>query len=172
MTVVLGAKLTPVAAPGAKEETKPAEPAPANELAQGQFVRVRLTGESRLLSLAEVEVFASLGNAALHRNGRVTQSSVDYEGDAARATDGNPDGVYANNSVTHTKTEKDPWWQVAFESPQSISRIRIWNRYDCCGDRLEGAIVEVLDANEKAVWTAQIGGAANGSVHEFVKKAE
>jgi len=50
--------------------------------------------------------------------------------------DGNNDGNYGANSVSHTEGQPQPWWQVDLGSVQGVRNIRIWNRTDCCGERL------------------------------------
>ena len=180
--IVLGAKLvTPE--PEQKEEDKKEEDKdekkkdekkkddePAKEsLAKGKFVRVRLEGENRILSLAEVQVFQTGDNAELHKGGKASQSSVDYGGDPKRGNDGNTNQNYNDGSVTHTKSETNPWWQIDLGGIKEIGRIKIWNRSDCCGDRLANAIVEILDEAQKVVHTEKVADAKNSSVHAFAK---
>jgi hypothetical protein len=116
-----------------------------------RFVRIELQGEKRVLSLAEVEVI---------RNGRqigtvgiATQSSDHGGASASRAADGNTDGTYSNGSVTHTVEGPDPWWELDLGEAQPIDRLVIWNRTDCCGDRLEGFTVRLLDGSRRDVWS-------------------
>ena len=59
--------------------------------------------------------------------------------------DGNTDGNYANNSVTHTAFETQPWWQVDLQSVQNIQNINVWNRTDCCAEALTNFYVFVSD---------------------------
>jgi hypothetical protein len=63
-------------------------------------------------------------------NKTATQSSTFATpgGIAAHAVDGNVDGVYADNSVSHTNSEANAWWSVDLGSPASIQTIRVWNR--------------------------------------------
>ncbi len=76
-----------------------------------------------------------------------TQSSTSYDGDASRAVDGNTDGTYANESVTHTTPGVQPWWQVDLGSVEFISHINIYNRTDnCCAGRLSDFYVMISDA--------------------------
>ena len=56
---------------------------------QVRYVRIELSGEKRVLSLAEVQVVRNGRNLA--RSGAATQSSIDFEGAPARAIDGNWD---------------------------------------------------------------------------------
>ena len=75
----------------------------------------------------------------------VAQSSVGWEGVARLAVDGIIDGAFSTKSVTHTKKEPNPWWQVDLGAVYKIDAIRVFNRTDCCGDRLDGAKVMVSD---------------------------
>ncbi|MCA9262720.1 MAG: discoidin domain-containing protein [Planctomycetales bacterium] len=146
------------------------KPEPAKEsLAQGSAVRIRLSGEGKILSLAEVQVFQTGDNAELHRAGEASQSSVDYDGEAKRAVDGNTEQVYQKGSVTHTKSEPNPWWRVNLGGVKEVGRIVVWNRGDCCGDRLAGAVVEVLADEDKVVWSGEVTDAKDASVHTFQK---
>jgi hypothetical protein len=70
-----------------------------------------------------------------------TQSSTAFGGAATRATDGWTNGQWSQNSVTHTDFEAG-WWQVDLGKPYRIGRVEIFNRTDCCGDRLSNFDVE------------------------------
>ncbi|PYI51568.1 discoidin domain-containing protein [Paenibacillus flagellatus] len=87
---------------------------------------------------------APSGNLALGKP--ATQSSTDYEGEAGRAVDGITNGAWAAGSVTHTKDEAQPWWQVDLGGSQPIEKILLWNRTDCCSDRVSNYYVLVSDA--------------------------
>jgi hypothetical protein len=80
-----------------------------------------------------------------------TSSSIGYGGAPSRAVDGNTDGQFFDGSVTHTNFEAAPWWQVTLAGMRPISYVTIWNRTDCCSDRLAGAVVELLDGSNNVV---------------------
>jgi hypothetical protein len=134
------------------------------KLPRGRFVRVNLTGVRKLLALAEVEVFSNGENVAL--KGTATQSSTAYSGEAKRAIDGKTEGdFFKGQSVSHTNTEKDPWWEVDLGSPVEIERIAIWNRTDSnLGSRLADFRVSVLDEARKPVWEQVVGPSPSPSV--------
>ncbi len=48
------------------------------------------------------------------------------------------DGNRAGNSYIHTGIAVDNWWRVDFEIPQTVVGGTIWNRGDCCPERLDG----------------------------------
>jgi hypothetical protein len=75
------------------------------------------------------------------REGKATQSSVTLGGEAARAIDGNRNGNWGAGSVTHTAQENEPYWQVDLGAAHYIDEIRIYNRTDCCGERLKQVMV-------------------------------
>ena len=58
-------------------------------------------------------------------------------GRARNAVDGNTDGNWYNNSTTSTRSEQGAWWQVDLGSKKIINQIIIYNRTDCCADRLK-----------------------------------
>ena len=52
------------------------------------------------------------------------------------AVDGNTDGVFDHGSTTHSVLERNPWWQVDLGRSVDIDHVTIWNRTDCCSERL------------------------------------
>jgi hypothetical protein len=51
---------------------------------------------------------------------------------------GYTDGNFFGNkfSVTHTNKDQGAWWQVDLGAIKTINQINIYNRTDCCMDRL------------------------------------
>jgi hypothetical protein len=98
----------------------------------------------------------SVGNLAAGR--AVSQSSTLLGADAARAVDRNIDGNWFGNSVTHTDFEVQPWWQVDLGTVSSIGQVVLFNRTDCCSERL--ADLDVLVSNDGITW--QIGATSFG----------
>jgi mono/diheme cytochrome c family protein len=117
-----------------------------------RFVRVELPGAGRMLSLAEVQAFRGGVNVA--PKGKASQSSTAYGGAAGRAIDGVTNGeYYAANSVTHTDTEANPWWEVRLAEAGPVEQVVVWNRTDGgVGNRLDGAKVLLFDDARNPVW--------------------
>ena len=115
-------------------------------------IRLELPGASKILSLAEVEVFSN--GEIISKSGTATQSSVDFKGPPELAIDGNTSGeLDKDKSVTHTAREANPWWQLNLAQPQIIDQIRIWNRTS--GDlpkRLDGFVLSLLDDSGNVIW--------------------
>jgi hypothetical protein len=70
--------------------------------------------------------------------GKTATQSSDYgpTTGAALAVDGNTNGNFSAGSVTATLSGANPWWQVDLGSSATVTSIVIWNRTDCCWDRL------------------------------------
>ncbi len=102
-------------------------------------------------ALVGTAVGAPGDNVAL--SGTASQSSTGFGGSASRAIDGNTDGNYANNSVTHNQPPEDgAWWEVDLGAMTPIGRICIWWRTDCCFDRQDDFTLIVLDSSRTEVF--------------------
>ena len=144
------------------------KPPPPPVMTTGQYIRVRLEGDKRILQLAEVQVLGVDGTE-FQKSAMARQSSTYTGGEAKKAIDGNTEKDFTKGSVSHTEEQKNPWFVIDLGEPKEIAIIKIHNRGDCCGDRLKDAIVEVLDAGLNVVATKKIAEAKDGSVAEFPK---
>ena len=132
-------------------------PPPEQSGVRGRFIRIALNpGSSGFLTISEVEVYSGGRNVA--RAGKASQSS-DYGGNnlASRAIAGTPDGSFGSCSCT--KEEADAWWEVDLGTEFPIDHILIYNRNDCCPERLDNVSVTVLDAARKKTRGEKIGDA-------------
>ncbi|TDC35882.1 PKD domain-containing protein [Kribbella albertanoniae] len=66
----------------------------------------------------------------LARGKTATQSSTSGTAVAARAVDGNTNGVFSAGSVTQTNLSTQPWWQVDLGSAAAVSTVTLWSRTD------------------------------------------
>jgi len=120
----------------------------------GRFVWVKQT-RSDYLTLCEVRVYARGGPAApvqkgvhlLSQRKKASQSSEGWSGRPSRAVDGNTNQRYGHKSCTHTQRSGRPWWKVNLGKPYRVQKVQIWNRSDCCQNRLRN--VEVFVDNKK-----------------------
>ena len=93
---------------------------------KARFVRIELDGYNAL-SLAEVQVYRA-ENIAWKKQAQ--QSSTDFGGDASRALDGDTNSSYSQQSITHTKFENQPWWEVDLGRTEQVGLVRLHNRGD------------------------------------------
>lgn len=127
----------------------------------GRYVRIQLQSTNQILTIPEVQVFAgnnslSLtlpaggGSTGVYTNGALgrtaTQSSTltaGYPWIASLAVDGSVPGD--STSTTHTNLDANAWWEVDLGSVQEILNIYLWNRADCCQNRLSNYYILVSD---------------------------
>ena len=122
---------------------------PAEALRRARFVRVEFPGTSRVIPLAEVQVFSGGKNVA--RQGKATQSSTAEGADAARAIDGRTDGDMEKNSISVTESSDDPWWEVDLGATWPLEQVVLWGRTGL--DPTPGGLrVTVLDEQRQPVY--------------------
>ena len=94
---------------------------------------------------------------AFHRTATQSSTYSNAAGPAvaSRAVDGNSDGRYS--SVTHTAIELKPWWEVDLGHESKITSISLFNRIDCCQERLANFIVQLSDYAHLPVKTVSQG---------------
>ena len=78
----------------------------------------------------------------------VTMSSTQFGKNGSEAVDGNTNGNWSDGSVSCTDSAPYPYWTVDLEHIYSIDQIRIYNRTDCCSERLRDFFVEVSEDDE------------------------
>merc|ERR1711924_284434 len=112
----------------------------------GSSVKVSLPGRN-YLTLCEVKVYARVFTAPVQKNlakGRPTrQSSTGWGGSSKRAVDGNTNQRFGGRSCTHTRKNKKAWWKVDLKGKYKVDTVKVYNRADCCGNRLNGFRVDV-----------------------------
>ena len=119
----------------------------------GRYLRIELPGESRTLTLAEVEVMSGGRNIA--PAGTATQSSVNHGAGPELAMDGNKSPIFADRGQTHTReNQPDPWWELDLGAEHGLDSIVVWNRNENneLGKRLDGFTIKVLDSARNVVF--------------------
>jgi hypothetical protein len=82
------------------------------------------------------------GDVLLDRSAMsASQSSTSSGGLPARAIDGNYNQNWGGGSITHTASQAGAWWQADLGSIQNVTGVHLFNRGDCCAERLTNFIV-------------------------------
>ncbi len=89
-----------------------------------------------------------------------------FGGTLSKANDGNTDGNFNNGSVTHSDGTTGSFWTVDLGSNKSVDGLAIWNRTDCCSNRLSNFNVQVKDASNAVVFSQNYY-TATGYVNPF-----
>lgn len=119
-----------------------------NSSVNGRYVKVAHSAV-KVLSMSQLEVFTldQTGNVALYKP--TTQTSTLGIYNSRNAVDGNVTGF------THTLGTEIPVFTLDLGKTFNISHIRITSRLDCCQERIIGAAVSVIAAdNTTIVWTS------------------
>ncbi|XP_019616118.1 PREDICTED: uncharacterized protein LOC109463710 [Branchiostoma belcheri] len=114
---------------------------------KGRYVGVRLPGYRRVLSLCEVQVFSGV-NIALGKTAVQSSRNGWSLGNPRSAVDGNTASDYRLRSCTHTAGEANPSWWVDLGQPYAIERVLIFNRMDCCPERLNPFNIHIGDSDQ------------------------
>jgi len=133
-------------------------------VATGRYVKITAT-RNTFLTMCEVEVSGRKscvrpqpdtcqgdGAASVISDGKPATQSSTYPGAvASRAVDGNYNAMWFNGGTcASTNGEDYPWWQVDLQDKFALTQVRIWNRQDCCPDRLLPLKVEV--SSDGSTW--------------------
>ena len=122
-----------------------------------------------------VSAFSSSANAAQLSLNSATQSSTGFSGVAERAIDGNTSGIWSHGSITHTGLTSQPWWSAELSSQANIEEVVLWNRTNCCSNRLSDFYLLISEApfatnslsellSDSNVWSSFHAGAVGESV--------
>jgi len=93
---------------------------------------------------------------------RASQFQDRFAHTAPRAIDGIADTNWNWHSCTETVWAPRPWWKVDLGQKYAISAVRVTNRGDCCGDRLDG--FEIWTNQGRCASNLWLG---NGETQEF-----
>jgi F5/8 type C domain len=107
-----------------------------------------MTSLHPLLLAALLASAAGAQNVNVALGGTATQTSfLGFGEQPGYAIDGNRDGYWWNSSCTVTGNVAGASWQVVLATPSLVNEVVIWNRSDCCGNRLSSFRVDVLDGS-------------------------
>eukprot|EP00927_Polykrikos_kofoidii_P024403 TRINITY_DN2219_c0_g1_i2.p1 TRINITY_DN2219_c0_g1~~TRINITY_DN2219_c0_g1_i2.p1 ORF type:complete len:1500 (-),score=216.34 TRINITY_DN2219_c0_g1_i2:137-4207(-) len=113
----------------------------------GRKIKIQVLKDT-YLTLCEVEVYGQLAYPEgpqwlTSSDFSASQSSTARSDSASKARDGDSNGAFHAGSCTHTKTDNSPWWQLNYpwwqldmKDNYAVTKVKIANRADCCGDRL------------------------------------
>jgi hypothetical protein len=118
---------------------------------------------------------ASQGSPALRdlaRGRPTTESQPTLDGNQPfRAGDGNPDGTWDHQSVTHTDYMYQPYWQVDLGADRYVKYVDVFNRTDCCADRLSNYKI-VTSLSDGTITTITVPSGTAGVPSSFMINAQ
>jgi hypothetical protein len=118
----------------------------------GLVKSVRVAGGTDYLSISQLVIKDQNGNNVAP-NGTTSSSGNWGSGSSERAA---IDGTQAARPfpLEYHSNNKGGFFQVTLPQPTKLSSITIYNRSDCCQDRLAGYKVSLLDSNNTVLFTS------------------
>ncbi|KAL3878261.1 hypothetical protein ACJMK2_030626, partial [Sinanodonta woodiana] len=114
----------------------------------GRYLLIRTLDNATTITLCDVRVYGGRSLAYRRNASQSSTSWTDYGyGVASRALDGDVSTNFVSSSCTHTLEETSTWWRVNLEIVYDIMRIVLYNRQDCCAERLSGFSVSFATNN-------------------------
>ncbi|XP_035693285.1 uncharacterized protein LOC118427555 [Branchiostoma floridae] len=96
--------------------------------------------------LTELYLYGLLSGANVALGKTAFQTSYHSGTSGSVAVDGNTATDYFSGSCTHTEGEANPAWWVDLEQSYAVDRVVIFNRQDCCAERLNPFNIHIGDS--------------------------
>ena len=126
-----------------------------------RWVRVRQP-EHTHLQLSQVAVYARSDLKMNIAKGKPASASDKFSDsvDPSAAVDGALEARNWGSGVWHSSEhDGSAWWKVDLgEAGADVEKVVVYNRKDCCSERLDGAQVELLDQNGNPIESSRLGG--------------
>tara|TARA_B100000886_G_scaffold106371_1_gene70924 strand:+ start:8753 stop:12511 length:3759 start_codon:yes stop_codon:yes gene_type:complete len=83
---------------------------------------------------------------------KVTTSSSGWNALPSYVVDGNKDDNQSWPNANHTQKGSNEWIELDLQNEYDITRITLYNRPDCCQNRLNGAKLKILNAKRDQIY--------------------
>jgi hypothetical protein len=122
---------------------------------------VRLEGNPEtVINISEIELFYK--KKSLLKNAKVFSSSKGFGTIPERIIDNNKSGLWKDKSIyASEENDPDPWIEIQLSEPSKVDTVTIYNRTDCCMDRIDNSYLLFLDKNKDIIGGKKITGGEN-----------
>ena len=141
-----------------------------NETDPGQMVMcetdkiryVKINKSGNFLTIQQVEIYDEHGtNVALVKHktpeSPVATSSSNFQGtNPYMAIDGNISNNQPWPNSACSSSSSGGWWELDLGKTINVKKIIIYNRPDCCHERLNGTNVSLIDRNHNTIWSTKL----------------
>lgn len=128
-------------------------PSGGSEPVDGRYLRIEYD-RRECLNLAQIMVYSAEGGPNLVTAATKVTKSSGYQGDQY------PSGNFVNQrgaqwyNFVHTSCGDVPWVEVDLGSVVRVGKVVLWNRQDCCQERVRGAKLVVLNGEREMVYVS------------------
>jgi hypothetical protein len=145
---------------------------PDKKLPNARYCRVRYPpGVAQCIQISQIAVFDNRDqNVAFGKP--VRASSVWANGRDGAVPEKAVDGVLAarrHPNQFHNQCRANEFWMVDLTKTYPIKRVEYYNRADCCWDRANGMLLELLDEKQTVVWSQTLDGNWKQVYYTFLK---
>ena len=111
-------------------------------------MRVESAASKEYLHFAEVEVYVAGKNVAVGKPVKASSTMGSFTPE--KAVDGVVQYTWGKDaSFWSSAGQGNQWWELDLGEELPIEKVALYNRLDCCQERLAGATLAVLDKNRK-----------------------
>lgn len=122
-----------------------------NGIMKGRYIKLQFN-RVECLNLAEIRVYSKNGGPNIITPNTAVTKNSGYEGDmfpVRNFVDGN------TNNFVHTSCYDIPWIEVDLGGMIDIYKVVIYNRVDCCAERILGAALQIKSDNKDTIYTSE-----------------
>lgn len=152
---------------------------PDKKLPNARYCRVRYPpGRTEWIQIAQIAVFDNRDQNVAFGKPTSTNSLYQYRrngqltSNAANAVDGQlrARGTAETFGAMYTSNwQANAFWMVDFTKTYPIKRVEYYNRADCCAGRANGMLIELLDENQKVIWSQSADSNLKQVYYTFLK---
>ena len=133
---------------------------------QIKFIQLLFLGENAIATERDLAVLKPAAQSS-------TDSRRGCLGFASEAVDGNTEGFFEPwCSVTVTNDDQQAWWRVDLQGSRTVHRVRVFNRVDCCMERLANFNVTLQNSDGTTLATKNFPGGTQTQIYTFSETVE
>jgi hypothetical protein len=112
-----------------------------------------LNTDDHWLQLSQVVVMDMSGNN-IARTAKVTSSGTGWGTNENTAIDGNLQ-ARPYPQIHHSNTPNNAWYMLALQNVSNVGSVTVYNRTDCCHQRMIGTTISLLDAKQNVLFKSE-----------------
>ena len=123
-----------------------------NAPVKARYVRVASGRATNYLHFAEVEVYAGGKNIAVKKPVKASSTMGSFTPE--KAVDGVVEYTFGKDASfwSSSRDKGGEWWELDLGAEVPVEKLVLYNRLDCCQERLEGALLSLLSDRHAPVW--------------------
>ena len=112
---------------------------------------VRIEGGNSFINLSQL-VVTDMNGKNVATTSKATSSGTGWDGPEASAIDGKEESR-GLPKIYHSSAEK-AWFEIELRKPVNVSLVTVYNRADCCQDRMIGYVITLMDQSRKILFNS------------------